>query len=170
MVYRFRSGETYRGIPAQAAGAELERIRESNDGKLHTDAVVKAAKTKTSPLHDAFTWDNGKAADQFRLSEARYLLREIVVIQEQDEVPVAAFVHVRVAPSETQESDAYYQSSAVITDSPREYEAALADCVTRLESAQRSIAELRGLATRGKKAKIKRAAAHVRTAVQELNA
>lgn len=170
MVYKFRSGETYRGIPAQDAGRELERIRESNDGKLHTEAVVKAARAKTSPLHGAFTWDDGEAANKHRLWEARYLLREITVIQEKDKAPVAAFVHVRVTPNETRESDAYYQSSSVIVNSPLEYDAALADCVTRLESAQRSLAELQGLATRGKKAKVRRAAANVRAAVQELNA
>lgn len=45
------------------------------DNKLDPVAVVEAARDKTSPLHDCFTWDNSEAAHQFRLIEARKLIQ-----------------------------------------------------------------------------------------------
>jgi hypothetical protein len=166
MVYRFRDGQTYSGIDANIAGQELEHIREANGGKLYTAAVVEAAKRKSSPIHDAFTWDDGKAAHEFRLTEARYFLRNIVVVQDAETEPSPAFVHVNITTTEG--AEAYYQSTAVLTDLPSEYEGALSSCVSRLESAQRSLSELQRLAERGKKAKAKRAAAHVRAAIKEV--
>lgn len=53
---------------------ELLRIYE-NDGILTPEAVVEAAQPKTSPLHPHFEWDNKKAAHQYRLDQARELIR-----------------------------------------------------------------------------------------------
>lgn len=36
MIYQFKTGKTYRGIDAQTAGDELERIRNANKGRLET--------------------------------------------------------------------------------------------------------------------------------------
>jgi hypothetical protein len=51
----------------------LESLAVGN--KLDPVAVVEAARDKTSPLHDCFTWDNSEAAHQFRLIEARKLIQ-----------------------------------------------------------------------------------------------
>jgi hypothetical protein len=45
------------------------------DGKLTPADVVEAARSKSSPLHDQFTWDDGEAAHQYRLIEARKLIQ-----------------------------------------------------------------------------------------------
>jgi len=50
----------------------------SNDlGEVTPDAVVEAAKDEDSPLHAEFEWNDGAAAHQHRLAQARYLIREI---------------------------------------------------------------------------------------------
>jgi hypothetical protein len=51
------------------------------DGLIRCEDVVSAAKPKRSPLHGYFTWDDGHAAEQFRLWEARQLLSIYVEIQ-----------------------------------------------------------------------------------------
>lgn len=84
-------------IDPQKAGEELERIRVGHNGRLTQEAVVIAAKSKASPLHDAFEWNDKRAAHQYRLDQASYLIRSITVTidkQEQAE-PVRAFVNVR---------------------------------------------------------------------------
>lgn len=43
--------------------------------KLDPVDVVAAARAKSSPLHDFFTWDNTEAAEQYRLIEARKLIQ-----------------------------------------------------------------------------------------------
>src|SRR5690606_25615999 len=74
-----------------AIRAEIERLE--RDGKIRPVDVVEAAKDESSPLHDCFTWDDGEAAHQYRLIEARNLLRVYVVRPDAEEGPtVRAFV------------------------------------------------------------------------------
>lgn len=53
--------------------AELKKL--GRGGSLTAESVVDAARDKASPLHTCFTWDNGKAAQKWRLHEARNLIR-----------------------------------------------------------------------------------------------
>lgn len=82
---------------AQIVGEELETIKET-EGQLTPAIVVKRAEKEESKLHGFFTWDDKAAADEYRLNEARYLLRSVEVYYEVepggDEKPVRAFYHV----------------------------------------------------------------------------
>lgn len=57
---------------------ELLRIAESNSGVLKPEDVVHAAESVTSPLHSHFEWDDSKAAADYRLFQARNLIRVTV--------------------------------------------------------------------------------------------
>jgi hypothetical protein len=59
---------------------ELERLRNLRGGIITPEQVVAAAKPRSSPLHLAFTWDDGEAAHQWRLEQARHLLRVYVTV------------------------------------------------------------------------------------------
>lgn len=72
------------------ARLELERLKRG--GMVRAVDVVEAARDKDSPLHDWFTWDDSAAAHQYRLEEARRLLRVFVVTESQDVGEVRAFV------------------------------------------------------------------------------
>lgn len=61
------------------AHARLERIRARNKGILTPDDVVMDARDESSPLHAFFTWDDTEAAHQFRLDQARTLIRNVKV-------------------------------------------------------------------------------------------
>ena len=95
-VYRWKPGARIK-INAKIAGQELERIRTKHNGRLTADDVLKEAKSKGSPLHGAFEWSDTKAAQQFRLQQALYLVRsiEITVVQSKKASNVRAFVNVR---------------------------------------------------------------------------
>lgn len=63
------------GLP-EAAREALDAIAESDDdGLLHAQAVVEAARAASSPLHGYFTWDDDEAAEAYRLGQARQLIR-----------------------------------------------------------------------------------------------
>lgn len=62
-----------------ALHARLEKIRARNNGVLTPDDVVKDARSETSPLHPYFTWDDSEAANQYRLDQARLLIRNVRV-------------------------------------------------------------------------------------------
>lgn len=49
-------------------------------GRVDSAGVLKDAKNNNSPLHSFFEWDEGKAAEQYRLHQARGLIQSVVAI------------------------------------------------------------------------------------------
>ncbi len=128
----------YRGIKAQDLGEELERIRTKNGGRLEPEMVVDDARDPLSVLHSAFTWDDGKAAEEYRKWEGRQIIRAVVAVGPGAAVNQPAFVHVEVNGQQ------YYQNAAVLSD--QEYKSALTEGKRRLRAAQASFDELKALA------------------------
>ena len=58
---------------------ELERLRRP-DGLLMPVDVVNRARDPESVLHECFNWDDSDAAEQYRLWQARQLLRVVVSV------------------------------------------------------------------------------------------
>lgn len=83
--YEFVEGSRVSGLDPQIIGEELERIRIKNNGKLTANAVLKEAKAKRSKIHRFFEWDDTEAAEQYRLSQARLLVRSVVVSYRADD-------------------------------------------------------------------------------------
>lgn len=85
-------------VEAQVAGEELERIRVAHNGRLTQQDVVAEARDKANPLHKAFEWNDKRAATEYRLSQAGYIIRSITVATElegdKETAPVRAFVNV----------------------------------------------------------------------------
>lgn len=127
MIYQWKP-QTSVAVDAQIAGEELERIRVAHNGRLTQDDVVEAARPKEAPLHDAFEWNDRKAAHEFRLQQAGYLIRMIVVAEpdESDRAPVRAFVNVE------RDDDRSYTST----------EHALSDADLRAQVLRRAMGEL----------------------------
>ena len=79
MTYEWKSGTRLRA-DAQRVGEELERIEQRDAA-----AVVRAARKSKGALHGCFEWDDSKASEAYRLEQARYLLRMVVVVEEPEE-------------------------------------------------------------------------------------
>lgn len=88
-------GRTW-NVSAQRVGEELELIERQN-GEITPQAVVDKARPEDSVMHKCFEWDNEKAAEKYRLSQAGTLIRCIVVVPEKDDnkvtMPVRMFVN-----------------------------------------------------------------------------
>lgn len=66
-------------IEPEVAAKELDRIyRQAN--KLDAADVLERARDEKSPLHPAFEWEDGEAAEKFRLWQARNMLGALVVV------------------------------------------------------------------------------------------
>ena len=94
--YKARPGGRLNDAEAEIVGKELERL-EKTDGKIIPERVVELAKSRRSPLHNYFTWDDEEAANRHRLEEARALIRSIVVeyeIEREQKTMVRAFYNV----------------------------------------------------------------------------
>ncbi len=66
---------------------ELEQIREKGDGILKSETVVKYAENPDTALHSCFTWDDGEAAHQYRLYQARQVIRVCITNSPQEDLP-----------------------------------------------------------------------------------
>lgn len=115
LSYKWRDGTRFKkSVDPQAVGERLEQLKKSAKGFLTPDAVVEDARSRASPLHSAFEWNDDEAAQQFRLQVARTLINSIRVVvilenngQEVEERQIA-YVHVR--PGEEDNSDPAYVS------------------------------------------------------------
>lgn len=122
-IYTFREGSRFqKGASAtpDAVGERLEALRQQAEGELTPSAVVNDARSQGSPLHSFFEWDNTEAAEQYRLHQARNLIRSVVVTYGNDPVAstrsVVAFVNIKTA-------DAQFYTSTAAAMSDREQRA-----------------------------------------------
>lgn len=65
---------------ARDAYDAIEAIRKKRGGKVRPAHVVEAARSKTSPLHRYFTWDDTEAAKKWRIEQARQLIVNIDIV------------------------------------------------------------------------------------------
>lgn len=101
MVYKIKEG-SHLSIDAQEAGERIEIINKLN-GIITPELVLKDARNDESPLHEGFDWDDSTAAEAYRLDQARYILRSIVVvtsISDEETKTIRAFVSVKPTEGE----------------------------------------------------------------------
>lgn len=120
-VYQFKVGVRAKGLDPQAAGESLVDLQEHHGwDKIPHVAVVIAARKKSHPLHSWFEWDDVQCGKLHREDQARYLLRSIEVVRE-NQPPIRAFFPVEL----------------VVAKGPRhgymDVEAVLANPVTRAQ-------------------------------------
>ncbi|MFD1945078.1 hypothetical protein [Paradevosia shaoguanensis] len=94
---RFQAGEH---PDANEVGRHMEMLREKFKGEITPEDVLSDAKNPNSPLHSFFEWKDGDAAHQYRLAQARGLIRAVVAIYKKPEEPakkMRAYVHIKEA-------------------------------------------------------------------------
>jgi hypothetical protein len=79
-------------MASAAVAQELEIIRNRHGGILRPADVVVFARDPQTALHAEFEWDDSKAADQYRLEQARLIIRCTVRIVSEDSPPIRAYV------------------------------------------------------------------------------
>lgn len=91
-----------RGVSAKAALRALNGLARTSGG-ITPASVLESARSKDSALHDLFTWDDGAAAEAYRLSEAMRLVSNVTLVRisvgKKPSEPIRAFVNVRAPGS-----------------------------------------------------------------------
>lgn len=108
--YVFTPGAQVAGVNPDIAGRSLQRMLRT--GPLTAGRVLNAARRESHPLHPAFNWDDASAAEEYRLTQARHLIRSVRVTKESGESePIAVHVvHEKCGGS------AYVATAEVVTD------------------------------------------------------
>jgi hypothetical protein len=137
-TYRWKPGVVAKVDP-QVAGDELERIRIRHNGMLEPEYVLTAARDPDAPLHKAFEWNDERAAEAYRVDQARYLIRSIeVFVDRPDQEPsaVRAFVNIE------RDNERTYTSTVDALSDPDLRRQVIASAWKELESWRNRHAEL----------------------------
>lgn len=130
-------------VSAQVAGEELEKIRERN-GYVEAADLLEASRAENAPLHSCFEWDDDKAAENYRLYQAKDIIRNIVVKVEKadggEPSAVRAFVSVTVDKTAAQ-----YQPINIALDNPDYRQIVLMNALTKLEEFRRTYKDFQEL-------------------------
>ena len=104
MVYKRKNDYEYingwKGVvDANTVGEVVEQIEE-RDGEITPAAFLEASRPTNAPTHGIFTWDDQKAAEKYRLQQARNTILSLRVVSattEDESVPHRAFLNVSTA-------------------------------------------------------------------------
>lgn len=125
----------------QAVQKELKRL--TKDGVIQPADVVKAASNPKSAMHHLFTWDDSKAAHEYRLYQARQILRTYVVVEDAPtKTTVRAFVSLR--PDRHKEGGGYRHIADVLSDEQL-YQQMLRDSLQEIRGLQVKYQRIREL-------------------------
>lgn len=106
------------GVPPQQAGEFLEELERSH-GALTPELVLNESRDENAVLHPCFEWDDDKAAEGFRLYQARKILNNITVKIEHSPMKapqvVRAFINVN---DETKKERGKFVAMATIMRNP----------------------------------------------------
>jgi hypothetical protein len=121
---------------------ELEYIYAQHGGILKAEDVVEFAKNPETSLHDKFTWDNTEAAHQWRLQEARMLIRIAVTIIPGEQKEYRAYVS--LTPDRKMDGGGY-RTMVSILDNAERLQQLLADARKEWETFKAKYRELKHL-------------------------
>lgn len=120
--------------------AELKRLAREHGGLLRPKDVVNAARTPRSPLHARFEWDDTVAAEEYRLWQARQLMRVVVEVVPETNEPVEVFVSLT-----TDRRDGGYRVQLEVLSDAEMREQLLKDALAELMLFRRKYSRLKEL-------------------------
>jgi hypothetical protein len=123
--------------------AELEKVRKTNRGILRPEDIVEAARPARSPLHECFEWDDSKAGQEFRLWQARHMIRVCVMLVDGETEPIRAYVS--MMGDRAEEGGGYRHMVDVMSDDDSRLRM-LAEALNELKGFQRKYRRIRELA------------------------
>lgn len=132
MTFRVTPGSRLRKADATMLGQTFEQLKQT--GPLTAERVLQEASKPGSALHRFFEWDDQKAAHQYRLTQARQLLRSIEVVIEDakgKQVPMKAYYSVKDADGQRE-----YQPMEFVFDTPDLAEQVVEQARAQLEAWQ----------------------------------
>lgn len=121
---------------------ELAEVRALHDGYLRPADVVEFARDPDTALHTQFEWDDSEAAAQYRLIQARTVIRMDVTVISSSPAPIRANVSLL---TDRQAGNGYRQMVDVLADEDLRRQL-LAQALSELQTVKRRYEHLSALA------------------------
>lgn len=139
MVYEWKKA-SYIKTDANIAGQMCEAL-ESSVG-LSAQTLLDANRQEDAPLHSEFEWDDEKAAEGYRLSQARHIINCLCIKAEEapNKEPIRAFFKV-------ERNESNYNNLETILQSEDSYAALLQAALSELKAFEKKYKQLKELAS-----------------------
>ncbi len=123
VIYEFKKGSRI-NLNAEKTYEELQTIKRNNISNiLEPPEVVEYARNNPqSELHKGFEWNDSKAAEQYRLQQARQIIYNIRIIQVEDDVNVDVAKTVEYIPYTHLDTISGYKSTIEVYKNEEDYE------------------------------------------------
>lgn len=118
------------------------------DGEVRASVLVDEARPEDSPAHPAFEWRDDVAAEEYRLYQARHLIRRVTVIHEEKPTQLMHVPVVVADAGEHEGKEGSYKPAEVIVTAPDDFELALNAAVQRLKAARAAVDDLQRAASK----------------------
>jgi hypothetical protein len=141
-----------RAVDPEEAAKEVKRLQTKYGKAVSGEQLVQESRPKNAVCHDAFPWDDKKAAHERRLEVAGEILRGYWLVETQPEGPPVVIERNIAIRSETEggarmlRPSMVYCNSEIVMKEPSKRADALASCLARLEGLRRSYEWLTELA------------------------
>ena len=148
MKYKWKDGARIK-VPAQVAGDRIDSLRDKLGRSIKAEDVLLDAENNSSPLHRAFEWSDSRAANQFRLQQARHLLNCLVTVhirvQHPNEPEARIYTNVRTYHTITENGRRGYETTSRILSDEELREQLLDDVLEELGWFQKKYKQLKEL-------------------------
>lgn len=88
MTYKWKSNSRI-SVDAETAGTVMDNLEQQ--GKLTAKNLLDESRPTEAPLHGEFEWDDVKAAEEFRLQQARHIINCLLIEDDSQQETVRAF-------------------------------------------------------------------------------
>ena len=132
MTYKWKSNARI-SVDAGTAGAVMDGLEQR--GALTAKNLVDESRPAEAPLHNEFEWDDVKAAEEYRLQQARHIINCLLIEDDAQQETVRAFFNLA-------ESAPEYRSIRTIMADETQSETLLQMAIQELQAFERKYAQI----------------------------
>ena len=139
-IYKWRAGHAF-AVDATTIAGELAAIN-AEQGRVKPQDFVDRERPDDAPGHAIFEWDDSVAGEQWRLQQARTIIRALHVTRSDDDAGGSVYVNVKPVGE-----DRSYQSVTNVLQRPDLLASAIQILTAKVVAAETALMELRNLAS-----------------------
>lgn len=131
-------------VKARVFGQVFTKLAKDHNNEVKPKMIVDAARSPSSPLHSAFEWNDRKAAEHYRVEQARKMIAALVIITDDGERNKRVIIGVPV--EKDSKGKRYYGWTADIMKDPEKRQRVLDIALMELDHFQQKYQHLVQLA------------------------